>query len=303
MQQSQFILTDAIFQNWLVDFFNGIPVSIPQAIQFSFGTAEWSNETYNTHFGCKNGCWNCYAWNGVWRRHQKGNDLYGKEMQLRPEWSKTWRNRPEKYTIMYPSVHDTIFSTIKESFAIMKNMVQAKNIYVLWVTKPQLAVIKAFIEQFREYRERITIRLTITTNNDEQLEFWESNASRYDERLFSLHALFNNGYNTSVSVEGMLIPKSDDKDLVQAEIRFINELLPYIRNTIWIGMMNHLPVHTQRGQPLTELQRKKIAELKVFYSNQNIKQLVQALYKEPKVRWKESVKKRMIQIIQQEQEA
>ena len=304
MQQSQFILTDAIFQGWLTDFFNGIPVSIPQDIQFFFGTAEWSDETYNTHFGCKNGCWNCYNWNAAWRRKQRGHDLYGKDPQLRSDWLKTWKDRPDRYTIMYPSVHDIFPGTILESFTIMKNMLKAKNVFVLWVTKPNLQVVEAFIKEFSDYRMKIRPRLTITCNNRDQLVFWESNAPTFGERLHCLQRLFETGFDTSISVEPMLIPLGlSNQDLIDAELGFLKQLFPYVRNTLWIGLMNHLPVHVQRGQPLTELQREKIAELKAFYSNQNIKQLVQALYKEPKVRWKESVKKRMIQIIQQEQEA
>jgi hypothetical protein len=294
------IITEQEFKELLSKFFNNEPYTIPD-VDFKFGTDEWSNGTYNTHFGCANGCWNCYAWCGACRRKQTGHDLYGRDedgnsmMALRPKWFKTWQDRAEKYVIMYPSVHDVFEDTMKEAFKIMESMLKAKNVHILWVTKPIYEVVREFMERFQDYKDRITIRLTITTNDNDQLEFWEPYASSYEERYICLDFLYAAGYNVGVSREPMLPSKRRDTTFLEAELAFIDEILPFIRDTLWLGLMNHIPVNVQRGQPLTQKQKQRIADVKAFYTPSNILILVETLYQNPKVRWKESIKKFMLQ--------
>jgi hypothetical protein len=309
MASEVYSVTDDRFNEWISDWFAGKHVLIPESLKLAFGTEEWCDTTYNTHYGCLNACYNCYAWKDLWRRKQRGYDLYGYndqheyQMVLRDKWFKTWKDRKKKYVIMYPSVHDVIPETKREAFAIMKSMLSAKNIHVLWVTKPRYEVVRDFIKEFEDYKNRITIRLTITTNDDEQLEFWEPNASGFDERDLTLEYLYDAGFNVGVSVEPMLLPKREcfATPSLAAEVDFINGLLHYVRDTLWVGLMNHFPAKSQRGIPLTEEQRDHITKLKTFYTDELIKNLVRTFYRDPKVRWKESVKKRMIILIRKSQ--
>jgi hypothetical protein len=295
------IVTDTIFDEWLATFFHDGKVELPAQVKVPFGTDEWCNETYNTHEGCLNGCFYCYNWTAAWIKRKQWKrpvyTYYGKEIHLKPKWFKTWQDRPNRYVIMYPSTHDVFPDTMHDAFKIMKSMLLAKNITVLWVTKPRWEVVDTFIKTFQNYKDRIFPRLTITTNNQEELNFWEPHASSYEERWLCLDSLKKAGFQPSVSTEPMLTPKPQSGDIIKDELEFLNELLPLV-SELWLGIMNHIPNSLVfRGQPITVEQAGKISAVRKFYSQKNIFQLVKMLYTNPQIRWKESIKKRMLSIM------
>lgn len=82
-------------------------------------------------------------------------------------------------------------------------------------------------------------------------------------------------------------------------MNLVKFLLKCVSDTLWIGMMNYLPKNVNgqyklRGRSLTANEISKVEELRAFYSLEDIKKMILQLYDEPKIRWKESIKKMMI---------
>ncbi len=117
-------------------------------IQFDFGTKEWAHKNFNTHNGCLNACWNCYAWKDVYRYKQPYWKNWDSKMLLRKNWDKRWKKRPDGYWIMYPSRHDVLQGMENYAFRAIQNMLDA-NINVLFVSKPHLEVIKHFVNKMQ----------------------------------------------------------------------------------------------------------------------------------------------------------
>ena len=303
-------MSDALFQYMLYKWFSGERIVIPMKIDYPFGTKEWSNETFNSREGCRNFCRNCYARNLAKQKQFSFWDNYDKAVSNRKEkWIKTWRKKNDGFIFMYPSMHDTWEDTVDDAIAIMTNMLKA-NGNVLFVTKPQFEVIRALVEAFpkgqlKEIPEgtngRIEIRMSISTDDDDEIAFWEENAPRYEERLNSLKLASKMGFVVSVSMEPFLLPKrAKEGDPIDNIIKHAKSLLPYTSNELWFGMMNYIPKQRSDGKyylrkiELTAKELEKFKELEELYEFSKIFHLVSAFYKEPKIRWKESIKKVVI---------
>jgi hypothetical protein len=296
-------VTDEIFSLVLEKWISGrgrelaALLSEVREFRYRFGTREWADENFNTHYACKHGCRYCYAWNEAYRRRRDYWEDWGEEMTRRPDWDKGWRFRGEGYTIMYPTTHDILPEIRGDAFLAIGKMLDA-GINVLVVTKPHLEVIEGLTERFRGRRSgspRLTLRLTIGTDDDRELSFWEPGAPPFAERLECLKLAHREGFRTSVSMEPFFPAAGCRGDPGAPEFAGVVErLLPYVRGTLWIGKMNHLPGGTQRGEPLTERQRSKVESLERFYRWDNISGLLECFHSDPRVRWKESIKRDLI---------
>lgn len=306
-KEESIIITDPLFDYILDKLFSDDVIKIKYILQnskeilYKFGTKEWADQNFNSHYACLYACWNCYAWNEAYQRQRHYWEDWGVMMTKRSIWNKKWKKRENNYWIMYPTTHDILPEIMNECFQVIQNMLDA-NINVLWVTKPCKRVVKGLIKRFPEYRKghpRIKIRMTIGTDDDMQLSFWEPKAPSFQERYESLKIAFEAGYETSVSCEPFypcLLSKGSQSEIENFE-KFVLKLLPYVKETIWIGIMNHIPVMRQRGENLTEFQKYLIFSLKNFYNYDNIKYLIRKFYKIKKIRWKESIKKIVISLI------
>jgi DNA repair photolyase len=116
--------------------------------------------------------------------------------------------------------------------------------------------------------------------DDEILSYWEPNATSYEERKRSLAFAYEQGFNTSVSVEPMLdSPKIDD---------LVEDLLPLVKDAIWIGKMNHIADFGKGAKG------KLKNAIKIIEENQTDEKILEIYdrYKEnPKIKWKDSIKK------------
>ena len=181
---------------------------------------------------------------------------------------------------MFPSSHDIIdFPDFEEAcFTVLENLLKSDN-EVLLTTKPRLAVIKKIDEEFSNNKDQIQFRFTITSSNDMLLKFWEPNAPLFGERLKSLKYAFKKGYKTSVSIEPFL--DYDPKPLV-------DNLSPYITESIWLGIMNYIPRDNIRMKeiPFYNTIRKN-------YSEEHLREIYQDLNNSPKIRWKDSIRKKL----------
>ena len=252
--------------------------------QHEWGTHEWSPHTLNCITGCGNDCKYCYS----------------KEMSIRYNRStlETWKDevvRPHDLhksikkcdaRVMYPSSHDIRPEHLQENLGFLQHILDAGN-EVLIVSKPHLACIKEICKRFDPYKDRILFRFTIGSANDEVLKFWEPGAPGFTERLNSLKWAHKKGFGTSVSCEPMLDNNID---------KVIKKVSPYVTETIWIGKINHLIGVTGRGRldfnghndPVTLT---KAQELIGWQSDDNIMKLYDTFKDDPKIMWKESIKK------------
>ena len=131
---------------------------------------------------------------------------------------------------MLPGTHDIFPEILNESITYIRKHLEIGNNLIL-VMKPHIECVKSIVEEFKEYRKQILFRFTITSNDNELLEFWEPDAPRYDEREICLSFAYHEGFQTSVSIEPFL-----DKN----PIPLIEALTPHISEILWIGAMNHL---------------------------------------------------------------
>ncbi len=303
------VITDEIFQFILNQFFTGNKTEIQnwinkfKEINFKFGTKEWADGNFNTHYACTHGCRYCYAWCEAYQRKRPYWENWGKKMVKRDYWNKNWQKRNDGYTIMYPTTHDILPEIIDDSFQAIKNMLDA-NINVLLVSKPHIEVITKLIDEFSDFKvgqPKITLRFSISTNDDKLIRYWESAAPRFSERLECLKLAFDNGFSTSVSMEPFLPAKSKSKKKeIESLITLINSLLPFVKETLWLGMMNHIPKKTLLGKHLNSTDLMVIQDLLNFYDFENIYKLISFFYQFKKIRWKESIKKKFINKIKRE---
>ena len=138
--------------------------------------------------------------------------------------------RKLKGQIMFPTLHDILPEHMDETVDYLTRWLQQGN-KILITTKPRLECIKRLCKDLADYKEQITFRFTIGSTDNNALQFWETNASKYEERKESLLYAYNMGYKTSISCEPRL--KDDIHKLVQ-------ELSPFVTHSIWMGMMNKI---------------------------------------------------------------
>ena len=247
-----------------------------------FGTKEWASHNHNICIGCKHGCLYCYARHNAVKRYKyvDSEDTFINHIKL----NKTnLYKKPRKYNdgrIMFPTTHDIFPEFIDETIEYLKGWLEVGN-DILIVSKPHYDCIKRMCDELNRYKEQIVFRFTIGSINNDTLKFWEPHAPDFEERLESLKYAFENGYTTSVSMEPKL--DTDVKTLVET-------LLPYVSDTIWIGNMNFMNsrVDCSSWKP-EEYDHKKHVEL--AQTQGFIEELYRRYKDNPKIKWKESIKK------------
>jgi DNA repair photolyase len=186
--------------------------------------------------------------------------------------------------IMFPSSHDITPTNLSYAIQHLHNILSAGN-EVLIVTKPHLEVIERLCDEFADYKEQILFRFTIGSKKSKNLSFWEPSAPLYEERKAALIHAYEKGFQTSLSCEPML---DDNVEGV------VNDLQDFITETIWIGKMNLLKGRLKMNGYSDSLSLQKADELIAMQSDEKIIALVERLKDNPKIRWKESIKKVLI---------
>ncbi|MBA7535191.1 hypothetical protein ES705_27444 [subsurface metagenome] len=231
------------------------------------GTKEWAESNVNFSKGCANGCLYCYA-------RRMGSRFGWKPTE---DWinmeNKVWMSEKKFHKrvgrIMSPSSHDITTANVDLGIKVFMNILSAGN-KLLIVTKPNPAVVEKICNQLNKWKSQILFRFTIGTLNDEVRAYWEPYASTIQERLDTTKSLYNNGWATSVSVEPFLD---------ETVIKLVEELLPYVSDTIWVGPMNK--IHVPK-----ELWTKELSQL---YSSTSLKKKYGKLQKlgNSKIRFKD----------------
>ncbi len=241
------------------------------------GTREWAVATVDCCIGCPHGCRYCYA------RYKQVDRLH---LVTEIEWqhsriidSAVMAEYPlYDGQVMFPAHHDIVPENLDACITVLRSLLEAGN-RVLVVSKPHFDCINALIRNFKPYRRKLLFRLTITARASRLLSFWEPEAPPYSERIASLICLFSNGFQTSVSIEPML----DRSDVVA----MVDELLPYVTDSIWIGKMNKLQ---ERVKSEGEESGRFIQLIEEGQRDESITALYNELKDVSKIRWKESIK-------------
>ena len=249
--------------------------------KFVSGTGEWATQNVNFINGCAHDCKYCYAKSMAIRFKRKTIDSWKIE-EVDTAKLQLSRKPKEGYT-MFPSSHDISPENLGYSIELLNRLLQNGH-HVLIVTKPHFSVIKSICERFGDYRDKILFRFTIGSCNTETLKFWEPYAPTFEERLSSLKHAYSLGFQTSVSCE----PALDTNTLELAEI-----LLPFITDAIWIGLPNRLKGILKVNGSLDSLTMERAEELISNQSHDWVKTLYYQLHYNPKVKWKDSIKKIM----------
>jgi hypothetical protein len=180
--------------------------------------------------------------------------------------------------VMFPTTHDITPRFLDECVTVLRKLLDTGN-EVLVVSKPHLACIKRLCAEFASFREQILFRLTITAMDNHLLRYWEPEAPRFLERLKSLRHAWQEGFQTSVSVEPML-DAPHITDLFQT-------IKPFVTHSIWIGKMNKVRHRVRIKTPEDEEAVRRIEENQ---TDDHIWEIYEAIREEPLVRWKESIK-------------
>lgn len=246
-----------------------------------FGTKEWAASNANIQYGCQHDCLYCYA-KAMSVRHKRIDIKdWSRPILCQDKISKKIGKR--KGTIMFPTTHDLHPDQLPEILFFLESLLKPGN-DVLIVSKPHYNVIMEICKKFLDYRDKILFRFTIGSPNPDALAFWEPGAPDFYERTSALHYAFYRGYKTSVSCEPML---DEDIDIL------IREVSGGTSDAIWLGKMNYAEQRMKINGVNTETKEAQyhIGRMKIWDEDRNIWDLYRRHERDPRIKWKESIKK------------
>ncbi len=242
--------------------------------KITLGTKEWADSNVNCYFGCSNDCRYCYAKLMAIRFNRKTTQNWKNMIPNQKNISKGYAKR--KGRIMFPTSHDITKESLNNCLIVLKKLLKARN-EILITSKPNLYCTKKICADLKKYKEQIQFRFTITSINNEYIEFWEPRAPPFEERFKSLKYAFNLNYKTSISIEPFL----DEDPYILVDI-----LIPFVTESIWIGKMNYIRIKNGSSR-----EKKYYSEIKKIYSKKNLQQIVNHMksYKNNILRIKDSI--------------
>jgi len=244
----------------------------------TYGTREWAVRSVNCCDGCSHDCLYCYAKYMAARRPKNRIpvDRWSEERIRQKDVNRDHRYREGR--TMFPSSHDITPTNFDACFSVLKKLLESGN-QVIVVLKPHLEIVQRLCRELEPFKQQILFRFTITATDDKILSFWEPNAPRYEERKTALKLAFDAGFKTSVSVEPMLDSERIDE--------LVEDLSPYVNDAVWIGKMNHLwRISIQGDGGKGEIER-----IKAGQTDERIWAIYNRHKHNPKIKWKESIKK------------
>lgn len=241
------------------------------------GTLEWSVKSINCCTGCPHDCLYCYAKSMAIRFKQVTENQWPFERIRQHDVMK----RHKKYDgqIMFPSSHDITPTNLDACLTVLKKLLYAGN-QVLVVSKPHFECIEKICDALMDYRSHILFRFTIGACDNGILSFWEPNAPAYNERRNCLIYAHEKGFKTSVSSEPILDSANIDM--------LINDLMPYVSDSIWLGTMNNIGRFGKNADPILQ---QAIEKIKKGQTDSIIKAIYQRYKDNPMIKWKKEIKK------------
>ena len=239
------------------------------------GTKEWAAKNANCISGCSHDCFYCYAKAIAIRFRRKTAQNWKNEIVLgaKPVGGKPCR-------VMFPTTHDITPNTLPVCMDQIQ-LIRDGGHEILIVSKPHLECIAAICERFKDYKNKILFRFTIGSASNATLKLWEPGAPSFDERLASLRLAHRLGFATSISCEPMLDGNID---------AVVKQVEPYVTDSIWLGKMNQVKARlTFNRAPKEVVQAAEV--LMQEQCDENIQALYQRFKANPKIKWKDSIKK------------
>lgn len=252
------------------------------------GYQEWIKKGNNINIcrGCLNDCKYCYAKSLAYQRKQVIEGQWVHEKILDHVVNKKFKLFEGR--VGFPSTHDITPSNIDASIQVLKKLLNFGN-EIMIVSKPNLECIKKVCDAATNYKDKILFRFTIGAMDDNILRFWDTNAPLYGERKESLKYAFENGFQTSVSMEPLLDSAS--------VVAIVTDLVNYVTDFIWIGKMNEIDSRVKKKAEAgndTEL-LDAIQVIETGQTDEKIKAICADFQKSPelfeKIKWKDSFKK------------
>lgn len=247
-----------------------------------FGTKEWAETSLNIIDGCSHDCKYCYAKEMAIRFNRRTPDNWKEEVLREKAFNKKIGKR--QGTIMYPTTHDIVPEMLDYHVEFIGKILNAGN-KVLIVSKPHLHCIRVLTHTFFSFRDQILFRFTIGSADEAKLSSWEENAPSFHQRLEALDCAFKNGFATSVSAEPMLDTDFDGVD------KLIQITRPHITDALWLGKMNNAENRVRTNGHKNLITVFSLEDLKEFQKDENIKEIYLKYKDDPKIKWKESIKK------------
>ena len=243
------------------------------------GTKEWAMHNKAFITGCEHDCLYCYS-KAMAIRFKRNTIDNWKEEVIR---EKDFYNNSKKLDgkIFFPSSHDISPRNLEYSIIFLKKLLQSGN-EVLVVTKPHLECIQRICSETTDYKNQILFRFTIGSIDSNILKFWEPGAPDFSERLSSLIYAFNNGFATSISSEPML-----DNNIEE----LVEKIIPFVTDAIWIGKVNRLNSCLAMNAIENPIITKAAQNLIALSNDSRIKQIYAEYENNPKIKWKDSIKK------------
>jgi len=253
-----------------------------------FGFDQWGKKQNRSsiYFGCYNSCEYC----GV-RRTQclwlKNRDFHKWHLM---EFNKTNYKenigKRDGLSICF-TAHDIFPFNRKLCFNYLKRLIHPKkDVYnkVLLVSKARKSVFNKLVDEFKDYRDYLETRFTITTMDHSLLKFWESNAPNYPERKECLELCYEKGFKTSLSIEPLLDPYP-----FNSLFNMIDALSPFISSTIWIGYMNRISSEEKLiERNYTKKQRSFYENIRKDTKTWKLKEIIDQLNSIQEIRYKDS---------------
>lgn len=237
-----------------------------------FGTREWAAHSVNCCTGCSHDCRYCYAKGMAVRFGRCRPEEWRRERVRHAEVVR--RRRKLSGSVMFPTTHDITPHNLDACLEVLGKLLAAGN-RVLIVSKPHRACVEALVSRCRPHRQQVLFRFTMGATNYSVLHYWEPGAPGFAERMWCLACARKAGFATSVSIEPMLDPEHVDD--------VIRPALSLCTDSVWVGKMNHIGRYTEKGGVA--------ASLAEAQNDAAILDIYKRWRAEPKVRWKESIKK------------
>ncbi|MCK9609182.1 MAG: hypothetical protein M0R33_22330 [Methylomonas sp.] len=238
------------------------------------GQWNWSMDSFNIRapaYLCKHACFYCYIgvmfrrFGRVCKTPSIEEPMPVNQKSIDTVWSKAANSK--RKMMFFPSSSDIFAENMRDYVSVCRKIIDAGH-EILFITKASMASITAFVREFEQqmqpidnYKPKIVIFITVTTNVDAILRKFEPYAPLYQERIGAIIHLIEHRFNVNVIIEPYL---SDP-------IAIIQEVEPILHNhggIITVGQMNYTAAMMLNRDPAKDKELKDyLAEL---YSPANI---------------------------------
>ena len=243
------------------------------------GVGEWAKHSVNIQSGCEHDCRYCYGKCLAVRFGRKTAATW-KEPSIDPA-KVAHGYRRLNGRVMFPTSHDITPANLVACLFVLRRLLNAGN-ELLVVSKPHLFCIEAITRQMAAFAGQMMFRFTIGSLSNSVLQFWEPGAPAAEERLDALRLTHAAGFRTSISGEPMLDTQTDA--LVEA-------VRPFVTDSIWLGRANRLRQTLSINCPNDAEARLRANQLLSEHSDEYIRGIYQLYKDDPRIRFKDSIKK------------